>query len=290
MTRVASAGSSDSQTATLDRNDHVVRSGETLSGIAAEKGVSLDALIAANPQITNPNLIRPGEEVRIPAGGSSGASSSNQTYTVQRGDTLSEIGERFGVDWRILAQANGLSNPNLIVPNQQLRISGGGSASTQVGTPAARPGGQAEAPQTASGTQAGRVQQAMDYFVGQGWSREQAAGIVANLQRESGLRIGAVGDGGQAYGLAQWHPDRQAAFARFAGHSIRESTFGEQLAFVHHEMTQGAEQSAGNRLRGADDAGTAGSIVSRYYERPADRDGEAATRAASARQILNGYQ
>ena len=290
MTRVAAAASTDSQAATLDRNDHVVKSGETLSGIAAEKGVSLDALIAANPQITNPNLIRPGEEVRIPDGASATAS-TRQTYTVQRGDTLSEIGERFGVDWRILAQANGLTNPNLILPNQELRISGGGSVSTQGANPtqATTPTGQAQAPQAASGTEAGRIRQAMDYFVGQGWSPDQAAGIVANLQRESGLRIGAVGDGGQAYGLAQWHPDRQANFARFAGHSIRESTFAEQLAFVHHEMTQGAEVSAGNRLRGADDAGTAGSIVSRYYERPADRDGEAAHRAATARQILNGY-
>ena len=40
--------------------------GDTLWGIAQRFGVSLDALIAQNPQIKNPNLIRPGDEVTLP--------------------------------------------------------------------------------------------------------------------------------------------------------------------------------------------------------------------------------
>ena len=40
--------------------------GDTLWGIAKEYGVELAALIRANPQIKNPNLIHPGEVVRIP--------------------------------------------------------------------------------------------------------------------------------------------------------------------------------------------------------------------------------
>lgn len=39
----------------------------TLSGIAAHEGVSLSALEAANPQITNPNLIYPGQQIKIPS-------------------------------------------------------------------------------------------------------------------------------------------------------------------------------------------------------------------------------
>ena len=284
MSRVEAA-TSQSQTATLDRDDaHVVKPGDTLSGIAREHGVSLDAVIRANPQISNPNLIHPGEEVTLPKGGA-GSPAAPATYTVQRGDTLSEIGARFGVDWRILAQLNGLSNPDLIRPGQQLQIGGGGAPPTTGAPPVNGPA----APNDPAASVEGRTRQAMDYFVGQGWTPAQAAGIVANLQRESGLRTGAVGDGGQAFGIAQWHPDRQANFARFAGHSIRESTFAEQLAFVNYEMTRGAETGAGNRLRGATDAGTAGSIVSRYYERPADASGEASARAATARQILAGY-
>ena len=44
-----------------------VKPGNTLSGIAAKAGVSLAAVKAANPQITNPSLIKPGQVVNIPA-------------------------------------------------------------------------------------------------------------------------------------------------------------------------------------------------------------------------------
>ena len=45
---------------------YLVRKGDTLWGIAKQYGVSLTALIAANPQIKNPNLIYPGDRVTIP--------------------------------------------------------------------------------------------------------------------------------------------------------------------------------------------------------------------------------
>lgn len=130
------------------------------------------------------------------------------------------------------------------------------------------------------------IKQALDYFRSAGWSPAQAAGIVANLQSESGLRIGAVGDGGKAFGIAQWHPDRQAAFRRWAGKDIRQSTLAEQLAFVNYELTQGSEQAAGRRLRAATSARAAGSIVSAYYERPADKAREMAERGALAERLF----
>jgi LysM repeat protein len=43
-----------------------VKSGNTLSGIAAKAGVKLSDVIKANPQISNPNLIRPGQVIKIP--------------------------------------------------------------------------------------------------------------------------------------------------------------------------------------------------------------------------------
>ena len=43
-----------------------VHKGDTLWGIAKRHGVSLTALISANPQIKNPNLIYPGDKVVIP--------------------------------------------------------------------------------------------------------------------------------------------------------------------------------------------------------------------------------
>ncbi|PLP96972.1 phage tail tip lysozyme [Cupriavidus pauculus] len=126
------------------------------------------------------------------------------------------------------------------------------------------------------------------FFQNRGWSRDQAAGIVANLQRESELNPGAVGDGGNAYGVAQWHPDRQRNFKSWSGKDIRSSTLDEQLAFVHHELTAGLERAAGDRLKQAKSAGEAGDIVSRYYERPKDADGEASRRAIAANQLSGG--
>ena len=44
-----------------------VKAGDTLSAIAKDKGVPLQDVIDANPQIGNPDLIRPGEKVTIPS-------------------------------------------------------------------------------------------------------------------------------------------------------------------------------------------------------------------------------
>ncbi|WP_159876859.1 phage tail tip lysozyme [Aquitalea denitrificans] len=130
---------------------------------------------------------------------------------------------------------------------------------------------------------------AMAFFQKAGWTKEQASGLVANLMAESKLNPGAVGDSGTAFGIAQWHPDRQANFAKWSGKDIRQSTLQDQLAFVVHELTKGSEWRAGKMLRFADSAQRAGEIVSRYYERPGlteeIRAREAASRGAAAAQI-----
>lgn len=124
-----------------------------------------------------------------------------------------------------------------------------------------------------------------NYFQGKGWSREQAIGIASNLSVESGFNPSAVGDGGKAYGLAQWHPDRQAGFRAFSGKDIRGSSLDEQLAFIHFELTQGQEKSAGDALRKARSAYEAGSVVSSQYERPAQKEAEASRRGTLAQAI-----
>ena len=43
-----------------------VKAGDTLTAIAEEKGVPVQAVIDANPQIKNPDMIRPGEKVTVP--------------------------------------------------------------------------------------------------------------------------------------------------------------------------------------------------------------------------------
>ncbi|WP_066482067.1 MULTISPECIES: LysM peptidoglycan-binding domain-containing protein [unclassified Sphingomonas] len=46
--------------------NHVVQQGDTLGAIARRAGVGIDGLLAANPQIANPDRIYPGDVLRIP--------------------------------------------------------------------------------------------------------------------------------------------------------------------------------------------------------------------------------
>jgi hypothetical protein len=132
--------------------------------------------------------------------------------------------------------------------------------------------------------------QIIKYFESMGWSREAAVGIAANLQRESKFDPRAKGDEGQAIGIAQWHPDRQAAFKRFSSKDIGESTLEDQLRFVHHELTQGEDflaRRAGQLLKDARTATEAGALVSKLYERPKYADSEALLRGRLADQMFS---
>ncbi len=96
---------------------YTVKSGDTLSGIAAKFGTTYQK-IAADNGISNPNLIHPGQVLKI--NGTKNATST--TYTVKSGDTLSGIAAKFGTTYQALAKKNGISNPNLIYPGQVLKI------------------------------------------------------------------------------------------------------------------------------------------------------------------------
>jgi Phage tail lysozyme len=121
----------------------------------------------------------------------------------------------------------------------------------------------------------------VDSLVAKGWTMDQAIGIAANLKQESNFDPNAVGDSGKAYGIGQWHADRQANFKKAFGKDIRGSSLEEQLAFVDWEL-RNSEKGAGNRLKGARSAEDAAGIVSQYYERPAATQVEIARRAGIA--------
>lgn len=53
------------------------------------------------------------------------APSGGGLYTVQKGDTLSGIGSKLGIDWRLIQQWNGIVNPNVIYAGQVLKVYGG---------------------------------------------------------------------------------------------------------------------------------------------------------------------
>ncbi len=93
----------------------VVKPGETLSEIADRHGVSLTRLMQANG-ISNPNLVEAGQTLRLPGSSAAAAGSSRGgSVTVQPGDTLSDIADRQGVSLNQLMQANGITNPNMVV-------------------------------------------------------------------------------------------------------------------------------------------------------------------------------
>lgn len=66
LTAEGGASGGGGESAPESRRVHTVRKGDTLWGVARQYGVELAALIRANPQIKNPNLIHPGEAVRLP--------------------------------------------------------------------------------------------------------------------------------------------------------------------------------------------------------------------------------
>ncbi len=59
--------------------------------------------------------------------------SRTRLYVVRRGDTLYSIAFRFGLDYKSLARANGISPPYMIYVNQRLRITGSPTPSTDSG-------------------------------------------------------------------------------------------------------------------------------------------------------------
>lgn len=115
-------------------------------------------------------------------------------------------------------------------------------------------------------SQTGSESEAMRFFQEKGWTQEQAAGIVGNLKAESNFKTDAVGDNGKAYGIAQWHPDRQSKFQELYGKPIQQANFKEQLEYVNWELNN-TEKKAGNKLRGAKSATEAASLVDQFYER-----------------------
>jgi len=133
-----------------------------------------------------------------------------------------------------------------------------------------------------------------EFFEKMGWTKEQAAGISANIQAESSGNHKAEGDKDEngvyrAYGLAQWHKPRQEAFKEWAGKDIRESSREEQLKFIDHELRNGEYyQKAGRHLERAKTAASSAEIVSDKYEVPHDPDGSKRRyRKALAGQILS---
>ena len=105
---------------------YTVQSGDTLYAIARRFGVTVDQILASNPDITDPSMIYPGQVIDIPAAG-------RETYTVRAGDSLYRIARRYGVTVdQILASNPGITDPAQIYPGQIIIIPTGEKTAIQV--------------------------------------------------------------------------------------------------------------------------------------------------------------
>ena len=129
----------------------------------------------------------------------------------------------------------------------------------------------------------------MAFWMSQGYTKEQAAGIIANMRQESGGNAGAVGDFGQARGLFQWHPDRRANILKNTGIDVTSASYQDQLKAAAWEMKNGRPGFDDNYFRSLGGADAAGAYFSQKFESPANAAMQAVIRGNSALSIASQY-
>jgi LysM repeat protein len=131
---------------------------------------------------------------------------AGQTYTIQKGDTLSGIAAKYGIsDYKTIASANNIANPNLIQAGSTIIIPGSTApapkpvattapvATTQpTAAPQVQPGQTTAAP-TGSGPRSAADLVGMGYYGYQGWSDLEA---VNNFRDTGGAGKGGPTSGG----------------------------------------------------------------------------------------------
>ena len=120
------------------------------------------------------------------------------------------------------------------------------------------------------GSVEGRIEYAMDFFTGRGFTQEAAAGIVGNLLAESGINPKSKQyGGGPGRGIAQWTVDqRWQTFLKFAkNRKLDPESLDAQLRFIIHEMPSQMGEDA-NSIKTMTDQNQAAKLFMDKYERP----------------------
>ena len=118
---------------------HIVRKGETLSGIAKRYGVSVASLRSTN-RLSTKSMVRSGQKLLVRRSGGTSTSaarrttttaprstvaatrSTTRTHVVKSGETIGGIASRYGVGQSALLRANGLSQRSTIKVGQKIRL------------------------------------------------------------------------------------------------------------------------------------------------------------------------
>ncbi|AEG58858.1 LysM peptidoglycan-binding domain-containing protein [Desulforamulus ruminis] len=100
-------------------SQYFVISGDTMSSIARQLGTSEEELVAANPHISDPNLLFPGDVLCVPGFRKPTTCPANfqNHYEVQFGDTFDSIAQKLNIPVDQLIAANPhIPNPEFIFP------------------------------------------------------------------------------------------------------------------------------------------------------------------------------
>ena len=122
---------------------------------------------------------------------------------------------------------------------------------------------------------------ALEYLLGKGLTRAQAAGVVGSLMQESGLRTDAVNPSSGATGIGQWLGGRKTNLQK-AG---KAGSLRGQLDFLWGEL-QGPENAALKRLQGAHTVADAAAAFTWGFERPGQAEANMANRINQGRAAL----
>ena len=124
-TSTAKPASSSTSTSSTPTGTYTVKSGDTLSGIAARHGVTVNQLKQWNGLTSN--NIRVGQKLKLNSSSSASSASASSsgdysTYTVKSGDSLYSIAKNYsGVSAQDIMNFNGMSSSN-IKPGMKIKI------------------------------------------------------------------------------------------------------------------------------------------------------------------------
>ena len=147
--KAAAAARAAARAAAVRRATYVVRSGDTLSGIAAHKGVTLASMLKAN-RLSSRSVLHIGQKLRVPGTTASrpGAAPATRataqrprpmstvTYRVRSGDTLGAIAARTKTPLGTLYSLNRLTPRSVIRPGQAIKVRGTAAAAKKAASPA----------------------------------------------------------------------------------------------------------------------------------------------------------
>jgi LysM repeat protein len=200
----------------------LVKRGNTLSKIADKLGIPLPDLIAANPQIKDPNLIHPGDKIKIP-------SKTPDTPTKPAEPEIDRGRPTMKDDPRL--KPNSPETPVVIPPGSSTAGAGQGNRGMSSGSGAFK------------FSNVSNAKTIFDHFKNTGFNDIQSAAWVGNFYHESKANPEEVGDlrgkgsnrAPTAFGIAQWRLDRLKKLKDTLGD--KWNTLSGQLKWATFEIT-----------------------------------------------------